>query len=120
MIEIFKRPESVSIDQINELMLKAFAGNENKGLIQESVHEGAEKLEQELLTARCLVAMQEDKVVGTYSLSVCPLRHWPCVGEAMYLHSLAVDPEYQGNHIADQLMDNHISYPVWWSNGIDG
>lgn len=110
MVEIFERPESISIGQINELMLKAFAGNENKGLIQESVHEGAEKLEQELLTARCLVAVENDRLVGTYSLDVRTLHHWPNKGKAMYLHSLAVDPEYQGNHIADRLLENHISY----------
>lgn len=79
-------------------------------MIQESVHNGIEKLEHKLSNSRCMVAMTEGKVVGTFSLAACTLHRWPHIGCAMCLHTLAVDPEYQGHHIADKLLDNHIAY----------
>ena len=58
----------------------------------------------------CLIAMDEDKVVGTLSIVRQKINRWYYKGETLKIRLVGVLPQYYGKHIGSQLVSEAISY----------
>jgi len=104
-IKVLVKPDSVSWEDIHELLMAAHKKNIAKGMAMKIPQLSGEELEKRLGDkGRCFVALAGDKLVGTTSVRFYKGRRW--YDKDQYVaHSMlsAILPKYQGIGIADDL-----------------
>lgn len=103
-IVIVKKPDSVSFEDIHELLYQAHQVNRDNGFTIGTGLMSGEQLQEHLgENSVCFVAMDGDKVVGTTSNRVRHYRHWCAEGDVVERVMTGVLPEYKGRHIYEKL-----------------
>ncbi|MBR6954321.1 MAG: GNAT family N-acetyltransferase [Clostridia bacterium] len=103
-IVIMEKPESVSYEEIHEVLYRAHESNRQKGFVVRTALMTGEQLEKHIgPNGKCFVAMDGDKVVGTVSYRIKKCSLWCVKGPAVDRILVGVLPEYKGMHIATKL-----------------
>lgn len=104
-IRVMQKPDGISWDDIHELLLAAHKKNVEKGMVMRIPHLSGEELEKKVgENGRCFVALADEKLVGTTSVSFYHGRSWYDKNK-LVAHSMlsAILPKYQGIGITDDL-----------------
>ncbi|MFR3332102.1 MAG: GNAT family N-acetyltransferase [Odoribacter splanchnicus] len=101
-IMILSRPDYISWDDITGLLHRAFACHLQNGLTYSACTQTAEYTEKRVGNGICIVALLEDKLVGTATL------HFK--GKSAHLTQVATDPDYRQYRIGRQLQDYIFKY----------
>ena len=99
-----EKPDSISYDEIHEVLWKANEENRDKGFQLATAQMTGEQLKERIGDdGHCFVAMADGQVIGTLSLRYVDRNAWFVRGRiADYILS-AVLPEYQGYHVNSAL-----------------
>lgn len=115
-IKIVPKPDYVSWEEITEVIHRAFEEKKEKGMNYLGSHQDVETTIKRVGNGICLVALHNDKVVGTLALKILEPtekgRKWYNGNKYAYSSQLAVHPEYKGIGIGKMLMEkrNEICY----------
>lgn len=111
-IQIIKKPDWVSWDEIHEIVYKAHASNRERGIDIRNAHLSGEELRESLgEDGICFVALDGNKVVATSSVAFHTLNTWYARKEKVGYGTLsAVLPEYKGQHLFSKLERTRIDY----------
>ena len=111
-IIVKEKPENLSYEKICKLIREAHKCNIEKGLKygSASITEEGYKKKALNISFKTFVAMVDDEVVGTLSVSVIDVNRWFHKGKAGYIELVAVDPEIRGKHIFKSLYDECERY----------
>ena len=119
-IRITERPESVSWEEISDVLKKAHAENVRRGILMSYPQLPSEKLKEkvESFGGRVYVALDGDKVVGTGAVAIMDKNYLWC-GKGLYAYCFldAVLPEYAGRGIYARIASAQEEFAV--SNGVD-
>lgn len=103
-IVIMEKPESVSYEEIHEVLYRAHESNRQKGFVVRTALMTGEQLEKHIgPNGKCFVAMDGDKVVGTVSYRIRNRSFWCVKGPVVDRILGGVLPEYKGMHISTML-----------------
>lgn len=110
-VKILVKPDSVSWDEIHDIVYSAHSSNRAKGVDIANAHKNGEEI-QELLGEKgvCFVAMLGDKVIATSSVAFHDVDRWWYKGVAGYATLAAVLPEYKGMHLFTKLEQTRVEY----------
>lgn len=117
-IEIKTKDNTVSYEQIQNLLIKAHEENNKHGLTYATAKQSVEKLIAKIGNGICFVALQNDgngdsRLIGTCTLEERTLKYW-YVGEEintiLLLKLVGVHPDFKGMGIGRKLMENCIEY----------
>ena len=101
---IIEKPETISFDDIHELLWKANTQNRKDGFIMSTSQMSGGQLEKRIgADGHCLVALLEGQLVGTLSLRYLNRKTWYAHGRIADYMLAAVLPECQGYHINSAL-----------------
>lgn len=104
-IRTMPKPDWISWDDIHELLMAAHKKNIAKGMAMKIPQLSGEELKQKIgEKGRCFVALANEKLVGTTSVSFYQGKSW-YDKDKLVAHSMlsAVLPKYQGIGITDDL-----------------
>lgn len=104
-IRYLEKPESVSYDEIHEVLYAAHAVNRAKGMNMHNAELSGEELKESIegKNGKCYVAMDGDRVVGTTSYELRSRNRWYAKGTIPYLTKAGVLPEYNGKGVYKTL-----------------
>ncbi len=104
MVEIKKKTDCVSWDDIRKLIFFAHESNRKNGVDIRNAHLSAGELKTCVgEDGICLVALDGTKLVGTCSVAFENLDCWYAKGMCAYFTLDAVSPDYKGKGIFSQL-----------------
>ena len=106
MIRIVKKPESISWDEICDVVWRSHAKNREKGVDIRNAHLSGEEMRKSLGDdGDCFVAIETSngKVIACCSSSYNNLATWWATGKFAYATLEAVLPEYSGKHVFSRL-----------------
>ncbi|MBQ5943968.1 MAG: hypothetical protein IJL61_04525 [Bacteroidales bacterium] len=105
-IRVMEKPDWISWNEIHELLLSAHKKNIAKGMVMGVPQLSGEELKNRVGdNGKCFVALFDNSLVGTTSISYFQGKHWYDKGK-LVAHSLAsgILPKYQGIGIYEELM----------------
>lgn len=103
-VQVIKKPEWISWDDIHNVLVQAHAENRQKGIIMRKPGLPGEMIEKEIGdNGVMLVALYGNKLVGTSALIVKRANTWYSDGPYGYLCFDAVLPQYVGKGVYSQL-----------------
>lgn len=104
IIQVLEKPDWVSWDEIHDVLWKAHEQNRENGIMMALPSLSGEKIKEMIgNTGKMFVAIDGDKVVGTFALIKKTGDKWYCRGVYGYLCFAAVLPEYTGKGIYRSL-----------------
>lgn len=110
-IMIIEKPETVSFDEIHEVLWKANEENRDNGFILATSNLSGEQLAARIGDkGKCFIALDGEKIVGTISVRFVNRNRWYYKGEIPDYMLAAVLPEYQGQGINSLLSEKVFEY----------
>lgn len=101
---IVEKPESISFQQIHDLIYSAHENNRANGIVVSTTKLDAKGIQNYLgKSGKCYVALIDGKLVGTTSYRILSVNAWYYKGPVLDKILVAVDPEYQGQKISTIL-----------------
>lgn len=111
-IQVMPKPDWVSWEDIQQLLLKANKVNEKNGFSMVGLTSSPEELEKEVENGLCVVAMHGDKLVGVSACSFnCTQRWYNKTEKSARKFMSGIMKSYQGCGILgeiDKVLDNYI------------
>lgn len=111
-IIIKPKPESVSWEEITELLHVAYAKNTNKGLEFLAAYQDVDTTIERAKNGICLVALKRDKLIGSISVlfynKLKGRKKWYNEDKTAAFAQLAVHPDNMGDGIGNKLFDTSI------------
>ena len=112
-ISVIEKPDSITFDEIHEVLWKANEENRKKGFLLKTSVLDADKLKDRLGDkGKCFIAVDNGRVVGTISVRIVKRNKWYFKGELPDYMLAAVLPEYQGKHINSLLAQKVFEYAI--------
>ena len=106
LIVIREKPESVTWEQISEVLIQSHANNRENGVYMPYPHLPAEDIRKKIEgRGIMLVAMDAEKLVGTAAMIFLNKKLWCGSGKYAYCCFASVLPEYSGRGIYRRLLD---------------
>ena len=106
MIQVIEKPDSITYDEIREIIQQAHQENIRNGIRMNTTTLSAAELEQKVgENGKCFVAMDGEKVVGTISCREKQAIRWFYKGTVMEMMLFGIVPSYRGKHIASGLIE---------------
>lgn len=103
-ITICEKPDSITFDEIHELLWKANTKNREDGFVLTTSKIGGQDLQNRIgPDGLCFVALDGDKLVGTMSVRFLEKNTWYAKGKTPDFMLAGVLPEYQGKGIYSGL-----------------
>lgn len=103
-VEIIEKPDSISWDEIHEILLKAHADNRSKGIYMRTADLSGEELRERLGDdGICYVAIVDGQLAGTASIKFCERRRWYVNGTIGDFMLTGVVPGFGGHGIYSAL-----------------
>lgn len=100
-LEIVKKPEWISYDDIHELLYKAHETNRNNGFDVNTAHMSGKEIEEHIGDEGvCLVALDGEKLAGVAAFRVRNRNYRFVKGKVAEFVLFGVLPEYRGNGIS--------------------
>ena len=100
-----EKPDSVSYDEIHEVLWKANEENRKKGFHFSTAEMSGDQLRERIgEDGQCFVAMEDGKVVGTLSIRFLNRNTWYAKGRIADGILSGLLPEYQGRHVNSALV----------------
>lgn len=111
-IKVMEKPDWVSWDDIHQLLMRAHRKNIEKGIVMKYPQMPGEEIKKKLGEEGCCwVAMDDDKLVGTISVTFFQGKSWWNKGKKVARGCLAgIIKEYQGIGIKEELNVKLIEY----------
>lgn len=105
-INIIKKPDNISYKDIRELLHQAHQDNFARGIVLKTTQYSSVEMEERIRTKDGItfVAMDGDILTGTASCWPAEIKKWYHQGLVMKWMLIGVLPDYQGRHIASQLL----------------
>lgn len=100
-LEIIPKPDSISWEEITDLLHRAFAEHSSRGLHYGACTQSSEVTRQRAGDGICLVALLDGKLVGTGLVNI-QQRYGKKIG---YLSQLGVLPEVKGQGIGTKIKE---------------
>lgn len=113
-IKIIQKPDSVSWDDIHNLLLEAHKKNIEKGIVLQYAQMSGEEIQKKLGDeGRCWVAMDGDKLVGTTSVTFFIGKGWWNKGKKV-AHGCftGILRQYQGTGILEEMNAKKYEYSI--------
>lgn len=101
-IVIMPKPDSISWEEITELLHIAFAEHAKNGLNYSASFQDKKTTQERVGDGVCLVAVLGDQLVAT--------RTFRIINKVIYTSQLAVHPDYRGRGITVKLEDYILNY----------
>lgn len=118
---IIPKPDHISWEEITQLLHLGYSERADEGMKYSATHQSIEKTIARVGDGVCLVALLDDKLIGTESYNLIKkknlkLKWWYQDEEYYYLHSLTVHPDYKRmgiglkirNYIHDEAIKNRV------------
>jgi ribosomal protein S18 acetylase RimI-like enzyme len=106
-IKITPKPDSISWEEITEVIQLAFSEKKDRGLLYVATQQDAQKTQERVGNGICIVALLDDKVIGTVTLQIEQIdkrkRKWYHGNLSAYSSQLAVHPDYKGFGVGNML-----------------
>ena len=103
-ITICEKPDWMDFEDILDLLKEAHEAHPEVSYNTDNLTQ--EELEERLHTGgTVIVALDGDKLVGTFTISLEAVRKWYADGDVARLRYLAVSPSYTRRRIASQMYD---------------
>ena len=114
MIEITEKDDSVSWEEITDLLHRAYAVRKEQGLNYGAVSQTVEQTIQRAQpkgTIRnvTLVAKENGKLIGTTTFCIRAGNKWYEGGKTLFFHMTAVAPEQKGKGLGNRLIEETIA-----------
>lgn len=104
------KPENISFDDIHKIIASAHSANIDNGFTMRTASLTGEELKERIgEDGICLVALDDEKLVGTLSIRFVKRNTWYAKGIIPEYILAAVLPEYQGYHINSKLSNMAFS-----------
>lgn len=113
-IKIIQKPDSVSWDDIHNLLLEAHKKNIEKGIVLQYAQMSGDEIQKKLGDeGRCWVAMDGDKIVGTTSVTFFTGKGWWNKGKKV-AHGCftGILSQYQGIGILEEMNAKKYEYSI--------
>lgn len=104
VLEIIPKPDSISWEEITDLLHRAFAEHSSRGLHYGACNQSSEVTRQRAGNGICFVALLDGKLVGTGLVNI-QQRRGRKIG---YLSQLGVLPEVKGQGIGTKIKEARI------------
>ncbi len=109
-LQIIPNPDYISWESITDLLHEAYAERKEEGLNFSAVNQPVRVTISRVGDGDCLVALLEEKLVGTVSFRMVDSRNdkhrkWYCDDLYCEFFQVAVHPEYKKHGIATRLME---------------
>lgn len=98
-IQFMEKPDWVSWDDIRECIHASHKTNKKKGFEMENTNITTEHLIEKMKNAFCIIALSNDKVVGTCFVRLEKKKKWWVRGLVAYYLGDAILPEYRGTDV---------------------
>ena len=105
-IQILEKPESVSWDEIHNVLWRAHEQNRQKGIMMLLPALSAKELQKYVGDGKMFVAMDDNRVIGTIAIIIKEGKLWYNKGRYGYLCLGAVLPDYSGKGVFRLLYDH--------------
>jgi GNAT superfamily N-acetyltransferase len=111
-IKIIEKPNRISWDEIHEVLWESHAGNRQKGIIMAFPSLPGGEIRKKIgNSGKMFVAMDGEKVVGTYAVIVkSHSKLWFIRCNYGYLCFISILPDYRGNGVYKLLTETCESY----------
>ena len=104
-IRILEKPNTISLDEVHQLLWDANEANRKNGFVLNSSKLSSEALKKKIGSrGLCLVALDGERLAGTISLHPVMRDRWYAKEEIAEFLLLGIHPDYQGRHLGTQLM----------------
>lgn len=108
-IRIVEKPIDYPWDEIRKVIYLAHESNRERGLDIRNAHLSAVELETSIgPDGICILAMDDDKLIGTCSIAFKDVNTWYMKGRVAYLTLDAVLPEYKGQGVFRILEEKRL------------
>lgn len=106
-IKYIEKPDSISWDDIHNVLLAAHQQNINSGMPMRYALLSGEELKDHIGDdGRCFVALDGNKLIGVSALKITRQKRWYTKNKIVaYLSLGSILPEYQGRGIYEQLFN---------------
>lgn len=110
-IEILEDTDDNKWNEIQEVIYKAHEENRRNGVDIRNAHLTSKELQESLgKDGKCFIALDDNKIVGTCSVSFQHKKCWYANGVVAYATLEGVLSEYKGRHIFKQLAQKRLEY----------
>lgn len=120
-LQIIEKPDYISWEEITELLHAAFKERKDQGLSYLATRQSVETTKQRVADGICLVALYDNKLVGTVTLQINKIidqkRKWYHESSYAYSKQLAVLPEFKGKGIGKALQNARLQ--ICFDNNVD-
>ena len=113
MVEIVLKPNSVSWDEISQIVYNSHVNNREKGLDIRNANLTGDEIKESIgVDGRCFIARDTNLgiIIGTVSVAFHHLERWYAHGLFAYLTLDAVLPEWSGKHVFSRLSTERMEY----------
>jgi hypothetical protein len=105
-----EKPDWVSWDDVIACIRSADTVNHKKGIHLHIAEVKPDEMKEDLKNGRCIVALYNNKVVGTTSYKIRNLRKWYAWGKVIYHSYEGIRPEYRGTDVYFHLTELKDKY----------
>ena len=117
-IIIIEKPDTVTYEEIHEILYSAHEENRLQGIWMNSARISADTIKERIgETGKCFLAMDGENIAGTVSVSQKSSKRWYKKGTVAILKFLGVVPAYKGKGVATLLMQQVEQYAI--EHGLD-
>lgn len=109
-IQFMEKPDWVSWDQVCECIREANTVNDKKGFHMLFSDITPDEMKEDLKNGKCIVALYNNKVIGTTSYKIRNLRKWYVWGKVIYHSYEGIRPEYRGTDVYFRLTELKDKY----------
>lgn len=108
-----KKPDSISYEEIHELLYAAHDENRKKGIFIKTANMSGKELEKHIgENGTCFVVMDGSKLAGVIAVRDVIRNKWYAKGHVLDQIILGVSPEYTGKHISSILHEKVVEYAI--------
>lgn len=126
-IQLIKKPDYISWDEIAQVIFEAHSSNRDNGIDIQNAHKTGSELRESLgVNGACFVALENNKVVATSSIAFHEKNTWYHKGKIAYATLSGVLPSHKGKHLFSKLSKMCFDYAlqqgirVFYSNTAEG
>lgn len=110
-VQIIEKNDTVSYEQIHELLYEAHSVNRKKGFHVCTAEKTGEELQESIgPEGKCFLAVDGDQVVGVTAVNTVQRNRWYAYCPIACQILVGVLPEYQGKHISSALHERLVAY----------
>ncbi len=104
-IVIQEKPDYISYEMIQEVLKKAHEANSEEGLVYATASQSVESLKEKIGdNSNCYVALVNDKLAGTETVSFREIDYWYYKGKVAIIKLLGIGPDFKGKKIGSSLV----------------